>query len=69
MNSKWKNYGLWVSIIALIPLVAQALGTYNIHLILPGNYGELANAVLGILVLAGIISNPTTENKGYTDDK
>lgn len=37
--------------------------------ILPDNYSEITNAVLGILVLAGILNNPTTENKGYLDDR
>ncbi|MDD4780331.1 MAG: holin [Tissierellia bacterium] len=68
MNNRWENYALWVSIIAFMPILAQGLGTYNIHLILPGNYGDLANAVLGILVLLGIINNPT-ESKGYLDTK
>ena len=63
-----KNYGLWLSVIAFLPILAQSLGTYNIHLILPGNYGDLANAFLGILVLLGFINDPTTIHKGYKDD-
>ncbi|MBC2582643.1 hypothetical protein [Clostridium sp. DJ247] len=37
--------------------------------ILPANYNDLVNSLLGILVVAGILSNPQTENKGYLDDK
>ncbi|MFD3156494.1 holin [Haloimpatiens sp. FM7330] len=62
---RFKNYGLWVSIFAFIPLLLEGLG---IH-ILPENYNEIVNAFLGILVLAGILSNPDTENKGYLDDR
>jgi len=65
---RWKNYGLWASILAFIPLLADALETYNISIVLPGNYDKLVIALLGILVLAGIINNPTSKNKGYFDD-
>lgn len=64
MKNRFKNYGLWVSIAAFIPMLLQGFGLD----ILPANYSEIANSLLGILVLAGIISNPQTENKGYLDD-
>lgn len=63
--SRFKNYGLWVSIFALIPMLCQGFGIK----ILPENYNEVINAILGILVAAGILNNPTTENRGFTDDK
>ncbi|MGL4345343.1 MAG: hypothetical protein ACRCTE_09105 [Cellulosilyticaceae bacterium] len=62
-TNRWKNYGLWVSVAALIPLV---LSSFGIHII--PNYQEIVNAVLAILVMAGIISNPTTASRGYLDD-
>lgn len=65
MNSRFKNYGLWLSILAFVPLLLQALGLN----VLPKNYNELVSSFLGILVLAGILNDPTTENKGYFDDK
>lgn len=61
---RWKNYGLWVSIAALIPLLLQAFGIT----IIP-NYQEIVNAILGILVTAGLLNNPTTTSKWFTDDK
>ncbi|SHI89277.1 Uncharacterized membrane protein [Clostridium cavendishii DSM 21758] len=64
-TSRFKNYGLWVAIFALIPMVLQGFGVN----ILPDNYKEIVNAVLGILVMAGILNNPTTENKGFLDDE
>lgn len=63
--NRFKNYGLWVSIAALIPMVCQGFGVR----ILPTNYSDVVNAILGILVAAGILNNPQTENKGYSDDK
>jgi len=61
---KFENYGLWVSIFAFIPLLLKG---FNIN-ILPENYNEIVSAFLGILVLAGILSNPST-GKGFTDKK
>jgi len=63
--NRFKNYGLWIAILAFIPLLLEALGLN----ILPKNYNELITSLLGILVLAGILNNPTTENKGFFDDK
>lgn len=62
-KSRWKNYGLWVSIAAFIPLL---LSNFGIQLV--GDYQALVNTVLSILVMAGIISNPTTSSKWYGDD-
>lgn len=62
---RFKNYGLWVSIAAFIPMFLKGIG-YDI---LPSNYNEIVNSLLGILVVAGILSNPQTENKGFLDDK
>ncbi|ELC8442857.1 holin [Clostridium perfringens] len=63
--SRLKNYGLWMSIFALIPLILESC-----HIsILPSNYNEIVTAILSILVMAGILSNPTTETRGFRDDK
>ena len=63
--SRFKNYGLWVSILALIPLILKAFGVN----VLPDEYSELTTAILGILVAVGILNNPTTEVKWYGDDE
>jgi len=57
-----KNVGLYVSIFAFIPLLLKGFGVD----ILPENYNEIVSAFLGILVLAGILSNPSNGN-GFTD--
>ena len=63
--SRFKNYGLWVSILALIPMILSAFGVK----IVPEEYQAITNTILSILVALGIISNPTTEAKWYIDDK
>ena len=62
--SRFKNYGLWVSIMALIPMILSDFGVK----IIPEEYQAIANTILSILVALGIISNPTTEAKWYIDD-
>jgi len=61
---RWRNKGLWLSIAAFIPMLLKG---FNIDM-LPANYDEIVNALLGILVIAGILSNPT-DNTGYLDQK
>jgi uncharacterized membrane protein len=63
MKTRLRNYALWVSVAALIPLVAQAFGWQ-----MPGNYDQIVNVILSILVTAGVLNNPTTINTGYKDD-
>jgi len=62
--SRFKNYGLWVSILALIPMILSAFGVN----LVPEEYQVITNTILSILVALGIISNPTTESKWYIDD-
>lgn len=65
IKSRLKNYGLWISIAAFIPMLLKAFGKD----VLPSNYNEIINGLLGILVMLGLINNPATENKGFSDDK
>lgn len=56
MNKKrFRNYGLWVSLASLILIALQGFGVN----IASEQYNEVVNAVLGILTLLGVISNPT----------
>jgi phi LC3 family holin len=69
--SKWKNYGMWVSLTAAVLLAIQAVGGIFGFTITPEQYvGVVAavNAVLGVLVVLGIVSNPK-EGNGYTDSE
>jgi len=69
VNNRLKNYGLWSSLFAFIPIFLEGIKIYNINIILPNNYDIIVKALLGVLVLAGILNNPTTDNKGFGDDK
>ena len=60
--NRFKNVGLYVSIFAFIPLLLKG---FELN-VLPENYNEIVSAFLGILVLAGILSNPNSGN-GYID--
>lgn len=64
MKGRFRNYGLWLSILAFIPMLLEGFGLK----VLPGNYDGIIKALLSILVLAGIISNPATESRWYLDD-
>lgn len=63
---KWKNrltnYNFWISIVSAILLIFQA---FNLELDI-AYINEIATAVLGLLVVIGIISDPT---KSYTPSK
>ena len=59
---RWKNYGLWISLFALLGLLLSDFGE------LPTNYAGYVEIILSILVMAGIVSNPTS-GAGYLDIK
>jgi len=64
--SKWKNYGLWVSIISIVAFVLGNWGLYDSIGMTSESFQQLANLILGALATAGVISNPTT-GKMYKD--
>lgn len=61
--NRFKNYGLWVAVAALGLIVAQAFGLE----IAEDKYNEIVNAVLTVLVLAGVINNPAS-GSGFRDE-
>ena len=63
-KSKWKNYGLWVAVAALLGMVLQDAGVA----LSPEKYQSYVDAVLTILILAGIVSNPAV-GKWFKDGK
>lgn len=69
MNNKWRNYGLWVSLTAAVLLGVQTIGAIFGVQFAPEKYDEVTaaiNAVLGVLVVLGIVSNPEA-GKGFKD--
>ncbi|MPY20054.1 phage holin [Paenibacillus glucanolyticus] len=68
-NNKWRNYGMWMSLVAAVLLIVSAAGKvfgFEITEELNSNITGLAMAILGLLVILGIISNPK-EGTGYMD--
>lgn len=61
--SRFKNYGLWVAIFALIGMLVNDFTQMT-----PEEYEKYVNAILGILIAAGIITNPSI-GVGYSDKK
>ncbi len=62
MKGKFRNYGLWISIISAVLMLLQAMG---LKFDLP-YVNEIITSILGVLVTLGIISNPSDGN-GYSD--
>lgn len=65
MPNRLKNYGLWVSVASLSFMLIQEFGVQ----ITPEKWELYINSILGILILLGIINNPTTNNRGFGDDE
>ena len=57
-TDRFRNYALWAAVFGFFPILLEALD-YNV---LPKNYTELWTLFLGILVLAGVINNPSNGN-------
>ena len=59
----WKNrltnYNFWISLVSAVLLIMQA---FNFEFDI-ANLSEIATALLGLLVVVGIISNPTKPSK------
>lgn len=71
MKSKWRNYGMWVSLTAAALLGVQAVVAIFGLQLAPEKYEEVTaavNAGLGVLVVLGILSNPEA-GKGYTNKR
>lgn len=60
-----RNYGLWISLGSLIFMIIQEFGVQ----ITPEKWELYVNSILSILILLGIVNNPTTQNKGFGDDE
>lgn len=70
---RFKSYALWMAITSQVLLVAQ-LGAalffdYNITEEFKAEVIAFVDAILVLLSVLGFINNPTTENKGFGDDR
>lgn len=63
-KNRLKNKYLWMAVVALlVNLSLQGAIT------LPDNFESTANAILNVLVLLGIINNPSTESQAFFEDE
>lgn len=62
--SRLKNYGLWVAVSSLVLMILQDSGVP----ITPEKYQAYSDIIFTILILLGIINNPTS-GKGFKDKK
>lgn len=60
-KARFRNKTFWVALMSAIVVLTQQLGLD----IFPSNIMEIVNTVLMILVILGVVVNPTTE--GITD--
>ena len=63
-KSRLQNYGFWIGVVALLLLLLQRFGVDFVA----DSFQGLVDIILGILVLLGIINDPTTTKKGFGDD-
>lgn len=62
MKEKFRNYGLWISLISAVLMILQSMGLkFDLPFI-----NEVITSILGVLVALGIISNPS-DGTGYSD--
>lgn len=66
--SRLKNAAFWISLVSFIPVLLEAFGVT----VVPETWGVVKEFLLGgisVLVVLGILNNPTTQNAFYRDDK
>lgn len=71
-NKRYRNKAMWTSLAAKVLLLIQVLAGllgYDITDTLRAEIILAIDLLLAILVILGILNNPTTENEGYSDDK
>lgn len=55
-KARLRNKAFWIAMVSAIGLLAQQLG-YNIF---PSNWSDILNTILSMLVMLGIIVDPST---------
>lgn len=64
-SNRFNNMGLWLAFAALLFLILQDLGfTLNSE-----RFDQYVKLGSQILIMLGIVNNPTTSNRWYVDDK
>lgn len=58
-QSRWKSYVLWASIVAQIVVIADVVGLWAAIGIEKTVFTTVVSAILQMLVIVGIVNNPT----------
>lgn len=66
--SRWRNKGLYVSVASLVLLICQVYGLLPKLGLTSETFNAIVNGILGVLTIAGVISNPTS-GTGFIDEK
>lgn len=66
---RYKNYGFWIALTSVTLLFANEIFKYFGVVIDNNGAMEIVKAGLGIAVILGVVNDPTTDNKGFGDDK
>ncbi|MDD4211218.1 MAG: phage holin [Clostridia bacterium] len=66
LKEKMKNYGFWMSLTAAVILVLQTFGKTFGFSINDEAINSIVNSICGVLIVLGIISNPTS-GKSFLD--
>lgn len=56
IKKRLQNKAFWVALAAFIALMGKTFNLFQV----PDNYNELVNMFLGLLIMLGIIVDPTT---------
>lgn len=59
IKNRLQNYGLWVALVAFIALLLD----------LTPDHLKMIDYFLAILVAAGLVNDPATDNHGFGDDE
>jgi len=65
LKARMGNYAFWISLASAVLLALTQFGVTVDNVYVMG----CVKAVLGIFILLGLVNNPTTVNKGFSDDK
>ncbi len=61
VQNRWRSKVLWAAIIAQLLAIGQLTGIWAAIGLNPGQIGDVLAAILQLLVIVGIINNPTDE--------
>lgn len=63
MQSRWKSWPMWLSIAGAVWVILSSFGVTQKLGIDETAYNTLINAIGSILIVFGIVNNPTTPDK------